>query len=168
MYLRNNFKSWARQLSDYWKQDISKDDYDYQKYYNDNPVRAWNQLYSILKGNTPHFEDAGKSGVYKKKSHPTYPWLGNKSWSHNNQIYYLSKDQFFNNEKIGAADSDRTLDYLGSDYGYNNGGTKVVYNNGIVLPTLYVIGNRKGQTVYKGYNLKPNKTNNGFVYKDRN
>lgn len=30
------------------------------------------------------------------------------------------------------------MDYLGSDYDYNNGGTKVVYDGANVLPTLYI------------------------------
>lgn len=53
------------------------------------------------------------------------------------------------------------MDYLGSDYDYNNGGTKVVYDGANVLPTLYV------KTKGSGFNLKPNKNNNGYIYIDR-
>lgn len=51
------------------------------------------------------------------------------------------------------------MDYLGSDYDYNNGGTKVVAN---VLPTLYIT-----KTKGSGFNLKLNKNNNGYIYFDR-
>ena len=54
------------------------------------------------------------------------------------------------------------MDYLGSDYDYNNGGTKVVYNGANVLPTLYIT-----KTKGSGFNLKPNKNNNGYIYFDR-
>lgn len=59
-----------------------------------------------------------------------------------NKIYYLSKDQYI--KPNSGQPLDYTMDYLGSDYDYNNGGTK---------------GN--------GFNLKPNKNNNGYVYFDR-
>ena len=49
------------------------------------------------------------------------------------------------------------MDYLGSDYDYNNGGTKVVYDGANVLPTLYIT-----KTKGSGFNLKPNKNNNGY------
>lgn len=44
------------------------------------------------------------------------------------------------------------MDYLGSDYDYNNGGTKVVYDGANVLPTLYIT-----KTKGSGFNLKPTK-----------
>lgn len=50
------------------------------------------------------------------------------------------------------------MDYLGSDYDYNNGGTKIVYDGANVLPTLYVT---------KKSNGLPNKNNNGYIYFDR-
>lgn len=50
------------------------------------------------------------------------------------------------------------MDYLGSDYDYNNGGTKVVYDGANVLPTLYIT-----KTKGNGFNLKPNKNNNGYL-----
>lgn len=54
------------------------------------------------------------------------------------------------------------MNYLGSDYDYNNGGTKVVYDGANVLPILYVT-----KTKGSGFNLKPNKNNNGYIYFDR-
>lgn len=54
------------------------------------------------------------------------------------------------------------MDYLGFDYDYNNGGTKIVYGGANVLPTLYVT-----KTKGSGFNLKPNKNNNGYIYFDR-
>lgn len=96
----NNYNIWSKQLSQAWgNQDLSKDHYDYRKYYNDQPIVAWLQLNSILAHNwnryipTGHFPDEGASGTYKTKTHPTYPGLGDKSWSKDNKIYYLSKDQ---------------------------------------------------------------------------
>ena len=163
----NNYNTWSKQLSQAWgNQDLSKDHYDYRKYYNDQPIVAWLQLSSILAHNwnryipAGHFPDKGASGTYKTKTHPTYPDLGDKSWSKDNKIYFLSKDQFMNPKSDESLDY--TMDYLGSDYDYNNGGTKVVYDGANVLPTVYVT-NTKGS----GFNLKPNKNNNGYIYFDR-
>lgn len=162
----NNYNTWSKQLSQAWgNKDLSKDHYDYRKYYNDQPIVAWLQLNSILAHNwnrhipTGHFLDKGASGTYKTKTHATYPDLGDKSWSRDNKIYYLSKDQYI--KPNSGQPLDYTMDYLGSDYDYNNGGTKIVYDGANVLPTLYVTN--KGN----GFNLKPNKNNNGYVYFDR-
>lgn len=108
----NNYNTWSKQLSQAWgNQDLSKDHYDYRKYYNDQPIVAWLQLNSILAHNwnryipTGHFPDEGASGTYKTKTHPTYPDLGDKSWSKDNKIYYLSKDQYI------KPNSGQPLDY---------------------------------------------------------
>ena len=162
-----NYNTWSKWLSQAWNnQDLSKDHYDYRKYYNDQPIVAWLQLNSILahKWNkhipTGHFPDKGASGTYKTKTHPTYPDLGDKSWSKDNKIYYLSKDQYI--KPNDGKPLDDTMDYLGSDYDYNNGGTKIVYDGANVLPTLYVTKTRGN-----GFNLKLNKNNNGYIYFDR-
>ena len=147
------YNYFRKTLSDYWKQDITKDDYDYEKYYNDDPLRAITQLNQILRGNTPHFPDDGKSGYYKKRSHPTYPDRGINSWNKEETIFYPSDRQMENSDKI--------LDYLGIDYNYNNGATKAVYNGGTVLPTIYVTP-RGNYT-----NLIPNKKKTGYIYNDR-
>lgn len=149
----NNYNKWKRRLSSYWKEDIDIHDYDYEKYYNDNPIKAEEQLNNILNGKAGHFPDGGKSGTYKKKSHPTYPDLGSKSWN--------DKETEFNISDRQLEDSDKILDYLGSDYDYNNGGTKVMYNGSRVLPNITVTPN--GNKI----NMKSNKTNTGFVYTDR-
>ena len=134
--------------------------------YNDQPIVSWLQLNSILAHNwnryipTGHFPDEGASGTYKTKTHPTYPGLGDKSWSKDNKIYYLSKDQYI--KPNSGQPLDYTMDYLGSNYDYNNGGTKVVYDGANVLPTLYVT-----KTKGSGFNLKPNKNINGYIYFDR-
>lgn len=161
------YNIWSKQLSQAWgNKDLSKDHYDYRKYYNDQPIVAWLQLNSILAHNwnrhipTGHFLDKGISGTYKTKSHATYPDLGDKSWSRDNKIYYLSKDQYI--KPNSGQPLDYTMDYLGSDYDYNNGGTKIVYDGANVLPTLYVT-----KTKGSGFNLKPNKNNNGYIYFDR-
>lgn len=147
----NNHNTWSKQLSQAWgNQDLSKDHYDYRKYYNDQPIVAWLQLNSILAHNwnryipTGHFPDKGASGTYKTKTHPTYPDLGDKSWSRDN----LSKDQYI--KPNSGQPLDYTMDYLGSDYDYNNGGTKVVYDGANVLPTLYIT-----KTKGSGFNLNP-------------
>lgn len=127
---------------------------------------AWSQLNSILAHNqnkhipTGHFSDKGASGTYKTKSHATYPNLGDKSWSKDNKIYYLSKDQYI--KPNSGQPLDYIMDYLNSNYNYNNGGTKIVYDGANVLPTLYVTKTRGN-----GFNLKLNKNNNGYIYFDR-
>lgn len=36
------YNIWSKQLSQVWdNQDLSKDHYDYRKYYNDQPIVAW-------------------------------------------------------------------------------------------------------------------------------
>lgn len=149
-----SFKDFANKLSKAWGgQDITKDDYDYEKYYNDNPDEAYEQLRLIQMGEAPHFPDGGKSGIYKKLSHPTYPDLGDKSWSENDTVFNISDRQV-------EGDTDRILNYLGSDLEYNNGSTKVKYNEGIVLPTLTVTPNARWTE------LLPNKYHTGWVYPD--
>lgn len=149
-----SFKDFAKKLSIAWGgQDITKDDYDYEKYYNDNPNEAYEQLRLIQMGIAPHFPDDGKSGMYKKPSHPTYPDLGDKSWSENDTVFNISDRQV-------EGDTDRILNYLGSDLNYNSGSTKVKYNEGIVLPTLTVTPNARWTE------LVPNKYHTGWVYPD--
>lgn len=146
-----SYKDWSSKLSSYWGEDINKHDYDYEKYYNDNPEEAYEQLNSILNGGHGHFPDGGTSGTYKKLSHPTYPDLGEKSWSNNDTIFHLSERQAF-------GDSDRILDYLGSDLNYNRGGTKVMYKDGYMLPAITVTP--EGAST----KLVPNKFHTGWVY----
>lgn len=158
---KTDLKLWKQILSKLWNNaDLSKDRYNYDMYYEDDPIRAWKQLWLIKQGKAPHFKDDGKSGIYKLPNHETYPWLGNDSWSNNDTVYHLSKDQYFKPEDVGAADTDETLAYLGRDYRYNNGGTKVMYEDYNVLPTVWVYPN------HNVVQLKPNKTKNGYVYTD--
>lgn len=64
--IKKSYKDFSTRLSKAWhNQDLSQDDYDYQKYYNDDPDRAYRQLESIEKGGKGHFDDDGKSGSYK-------------------------------------------------------------------------------------------------------
>lgn len=149
-----SFKDFAKKLSIAWGgQDITKDDYDYEKYYNDYPDEAYENLRLIQMGKAPHFRDDGKSGIYKKPNHPTYPDLGDKSWSENDTVFNISDRQV-------DSDTDRILNYLGSDLQYNAGSTKVKYNEGIVLPTLTVTPNARWTE------LVPNKYHTGWVYPD--
>lgn len=157
---------WKEQLSKAWGgQDLSKDAYDYDKYYRDQPVAAWIQLRNIEANKwspyitSAHFPDGGRSGLYKTSQHPTYPGLGDKSWSPDGSVYYLSDQQYMNPKDYHSTDD--TLDYLGSDYSYHKGGTHVVYKGANVLPTLWVLPKDRG------FNLRINKYDNGFEYKDR-
>lgn len=149
-----NSKDYKKALSNYWHEDVDTHDYDYDKYYNDAPIEAQKQLNLILAGKGGHFPDAGKSGTYKKPTHPTYPDLGDKSWSNNDTIFHLSDRQM-------DMDTDRVLDYLGADLDYNNGSTKVMYKDTYILPSITVTP--KGNYT----DLVPNKLNTGWVYKDR-
>ena len=68
----NNYNTWSKWLSQAWgNQDLSKDHYDYRKYYNDQPIVAWLQLNSILAHNwnkhipTGHFLIKELQGLIK-------------------------------------------------------------------------------------------------------
>ena len=42
MTKNKQYDIWSKQLSQAWgNQDLSKDSYDYRKYYNDQPIVAW-------------------------------------------------------------------------------------------------------------------------------
>lgn len=151
-----NYHNWASQLSNYWGEDISKHDYDYEKYYNDNPEAAYAQLKAILAGGHGHFPDGGESGTYKKLSHPTYPDLGDRSWSDNDTIFHISDRQMYD------GDTDRILNYLGEDLNYNRGGTKVMHDDAYVLPSVNVFPNSWNNHP----SLVPNKYHTGWVYED--
>lgn len=154
--LKKSYKDFSTRLSKAWdNQDISKDDYDYQKYYNDNPTEAYRQLKAIEQGSKAHFPDAGKSGTYKKPSHPTYPDLGANSWLNNDKVFNMSTRQAVPNN------TDRVLDYLGSDLDYNNGSTKAIYNGAYQLPSITVTP--KGNYT----ELIPNELGTGWMYSDR-
>ena len=66
--IKKSYKDFSTRLSKAWgNQDLSQDDYDYQKYYNDDPDRAYRQLESIEKGGKGHFDDEGRSGIVTGK-----------------------------------------------------------------------------------------------------
>lgn len=158
----NNYNTWSKQLSQAWgNQDLSKDHYDYRKYYNDQPIVAWLQLNSILAHNWNRylgiFLMKELQGLIKLK---LIRLIQIQEINLGVKIYYLSKDQYI--KPNSGQPLDYTMDYLGSDYDYNNGGTKVVYDGANVLPTLYIT-----KTKGSGFNLKPNKNNNGYIYFDR-
>lgn len=150
---KRSYDDWANKLSSYWGEDLNTHDYDYKKYYNDNPKEAYKQLNHILSGGHGHFPDDGKSGTYKKVTHPTYPDLGEDSWSDNDTKFHISDRQL-------EGDTDRILNYLGEDLYYNGGGTKVMYDNSYVLPSITVTPNESYS------NLVPNKYHTGYVYED--
>lgn len=154
--LKKSYEDFSTRLSKAWgNQDLSKDDYDYQKYYNDDPDRAYRQLALIEKGERPHFDDEGRSGTYKTPNHATYPDLGANSWLDNDRIFNISTRQ------ANPDNTDRILDYLGSDLTYNKGGTKVMYDGTYLLPRVTVTP-RGNYT-----DLIPNELGTGWMYRNR-
>jgi hypothetical protein len=155
-----SYKDWSSKLSSYWNEDLSTHDYNYEKYYNDNPEEAYNQLNSILAGGHGHFPDGGENGTYKLPSHPTYPDLGEESWSNNDTVFHISDRQLDGN-------TDRLLNYLGEDLDYNNGGTKVMYEDYNLLPSIQVVSKKDNPNFTEAYpGLVPNKYHTGWVYED--
>lgn len=154
--IKKSYKDFSTRLSKAWNnENLSKHDYDYQKYYNDDPEEAYRQLESIEHGGKGHFPDGGKSGTYKTPNHPTYPDLGNNSWLNNDRIFNMSARQAV------PENTDRVLDYLGSDLDYNRGATKVIYDGAYQLPEVTVTSNGNYTE------LIPNELNTGWMYKDR-
>ena len=100
-----------------------------------------------------HFPD-----TYKKPNHPTF---SNQSQYKNNKAgsWIVKNNNYvgFNMSPWQMNNSDETLHALGYD-----SNVKPVYNNGIVLPTVYV-------TPKHNYiNMKSNKDKSGWIYKDTN
>ena len=154
--IKKSYKDFSTRLSKAWhNQDLSQDDYDYQKYYNDDPEEAYRQLESIEKGGQGHFPDEGRSGIYKTSNHPTYPDLGANSWLNNDKIFNMSARQAV------PENTDRVLDYLGYDLGYNKGGTKAMYNGAYQLPEITVTPNGNYTE------LIPNELGTGWMYRNR-
>lgn len=154
--IKKSYKDFSTRLSKAWdNQDLSQDNYDYQKYYNDDPEEAYRQLESIEKGGQGHFPDEGRSGIYKTSNHPTYPDLGANSWLNNDRIFNMSARQAV------PENTDRVLDYLGYDLGYNKGGTKVMYNGAYQLPEVTITPNGNYTE------LIPNELGTGWMYRNR-
>lgn len=154
--IKKSYKDFSTRLSKAWhNQDLSQDDYDYQKYYNDDPEEAYRQLESIEKGGQGHFPDEGRSGIYKTPNHPTYPDLGANSWLNNDRIFNMSARQAV------PENTDRVLDYLGYDLGYNKGGTKAMYNGAYQLPEVTITPNGNYTE------LIPNELGTGWMYRNR-
>jgi hypothetical protein len=158
---KKSYEDFATRLSRVWNgEDLSKHDYDYEKYFNDNPNRAYEQLESLEHGGEGHFPDGGESGIYKLPTHPTYPDLGEDSWSDNDTIFHISDRQ-------NEGDTDKILDYLGSDLGYNRGATKVMHDDYYVLPSVQVVSKKDNPNFTEAYpGLVPNKYHTGWVYED--
>lgn len=135
-FLPMNYPQYEEALSQYWGEDLSNHDYDYRQYYNDNPIEALAQLEMLRSGGYGHFPDGRNGRIYKTLDHPTSPDLAEDSWSDNDTTFNISSRQLDSDDPY--YNTDRTLDYLGSDLNYNKGGTNVMYDDGYVLPTLYV------------------------------
>lgn len=162
--IKKSYKDFSTRLSKAWNnEDLSRHDYDYQKYYNDDPEEAYRQLESIEHGGKGHFPDGGKSGTYKTPNHPTYPDLGANSWLNNDRIFNISARQA--NQGLDnirdEINTDRVLDYLGLDLHYNRGATKVMYDGAYQLPSVTVTPNGNYTE------LVPNELGTGWMYKDR-
>lgn len=154
--IKKSYKDFSTRLSKAWNnEDLSRHDYDYQKYYNDDPEEAYRQLESIEHGSKGHFPDGGKSGTYKTPNHPTYPDLGANSWFNNGRIFNISARQAI------PENTDRVLDYLGSDLDYNRGATRVIYDGAYQLPVVTVTPNGNYTE------LVPNELGTGWMYRDR-
>lgn len=154
--IKKSYKDFSTRLSKAWNnENLSKHDYDYQKYYNDDPEEAYRQLESIEHGGKGHFPDGGKSGTYKTPNHPTYPDLDSNSWLNNDRIFNMSARQAV------PENTDRVLDYLGSDLDYNRGATKVMYNGAYQLPEVTATPNGNYTE------LIPNELGTGWMYRDR-
>lgn len=154
--IKKSYKDFSTRLSKAWNnEDLSRHDYDYQKYYNDDPEEAYRQLESIEHGSKGHFPDGGKSGTYKTPNHPTYPDLGANSWFNNDRIFNISARQAV------PENTDRVLDYLGSDLNYNRGATRVMYDGAYQLPEVTVTPNGNYTE------LIPNELGTGWMYIDR-
>lgn len=162
--IKKSYKDFSTRLSKAWNNDdLSRHYYDYQKYYNDAPEEAYRQLESIEHGGKGHFPDGGKSGTYKTPNHPTYPDLGSNSWLNNDRIFNISArqaNQGLDNTR-DEINTDRVLDYLGSDLNYNRGATKVMYDGTYQLPSVTVTPNGNYTE------LVPNELNTGWMYSDR-
>ena len=158
---KRSYDNFATRLSKAWDgEDLSKHDYNYRKYYDDDPNRAYEQLESIEHGGKGHFPDGGESGTYKLPSHPTYPDLGDKSWSNNDTVFHISDRQL-------DGDTDRLLNYLGEDLNYNNGGTRVMYEDSTLLPSVQVVYKKDNPNFTEAYpGLVPNKYHTGWVYEN--
>lgn len=154
--IKKSYKDFSTRLSKAWNnEDLSRHDYDYQKYYNDDPEEAYRQLESIEHGGQGHFPDGGKSGIYKTPNHATYPDLGPNSWLNDDKIFNMSARQAV------PENTDRVLDYLGSDLDYNRGATKVMYDGTYQLPEVTV-------TPDGNYTeLIPNELGTGWMYRGR-
>ena len=154
--IKKSYKDFSTRLSKAWNnENLSKHDYDYQEYYNDDPEEAYRQLESIEHGGKGHFPDGGKSGTYKTPNHPTYPDLGSNSWLNNDRTFNISARQAV------PENTDRVLDYLGSDLDYNRGATRVMYDGAYQLPEVTVTPNGNYTE------LVPNELNTGWMYRDR-
>ena len=154
--IKKSYKDFSTRLSKAWNnEDLSKHDYDYQKYYNDDPEEAYRQLESIEHGGTGHFPDEGRSGIYKTPNHPTYPDLDANSWLNDDKIFNMSARQAV------PENTDRVLDYLGSDLDYNRGATKVIYDGAYQLPEVTATPNGNYTE------LIPNELGTGWMYRDR-
>lgn len=112
-----NYKNWKEQIERYKGIDTNDPDYDYEGFYNENPIRAWQMLEDNPKA---HFTDK-----YKTESHPT---LSNESIYANGRGGTWGEGTFELSDYL-MQNSDRTLDYLRR----NDPDIIPTYQGGIVL-----------------------------------
>lgn len=112
-----NYKNWKEQIERYKGINTDDPDYDYEGFYNENPIRAWQMLEDNPKA---HFTDK-----YKTESHPT---LSNESIYANGRGGTWGEGTFELSDYL-MQNSDRTLDYLRR----NDPDIIPTYQGGIVL-----------------------------------
>ena len=65
-YAKGGYENWKQQLGAFL--DVEHDNtYDYESYYNDNPITAWQQLDRLRRNQDSHFPD-----TFKTAYHPTF------------------------------------------------------------------------------------------------
>lgn len=65
-YAKGGYENWKQQLGAFL--DVEHDNtYDYEGYYNDNPITAWQQLDRLRRSQDSHFPD-----TFKTAYHPTF------------------------------------------------------------------------------------------------
>lgn len=100
IYAKGGYENWKSQILEFVDDDNS---YDYESYYNADPITAWKQLESLRQNTGAHFPDTYKTvyhptfsneSVYSGVKHPLYNPEGivGGTW-HNDTAYQLSDDQ---------------------------------------------------------------------------
>ncbi len=158
-YQLGGYKQWKNAIAKYKHLDIDNDPtYDYEGFYNSDPVRAWNLLnedpsaHFVDNFKTAQHPTFSKESDYSGKFHPIYNPQGIEGGAWGNRSFTLSKDW-----QKGPSLQDR-ISYLedAEDEGVTlygpNGELPVIYNNDVwggVLPNVDVYNKALGGYLYK-------------------